>query len=164
MSAQAHTGSKWQILALNPAGHKWDRGPHAAVLLYGAPSIPGALCPGEACTPWSPRAGGLRCFWVDILVHEASGRSWAYCFTDLVRPRALVGFLGQGASWRLLSQILPGIPRGGGPGLHALQFCGTHLSATLIFSAALAVLSTGQTPPCLKTASKLASRPAKQFL
>lgn len=53
---------------------------------------------GAACMPWSPRVGALHCFWVDILAHETRGRSWAYFFSDLVRPRALVGFLGQGAS------------------------------------------------------------------
>lgn len=114
--------------------------------------------------PWSPRVGALRCFWVDILVHEARGRSRAYFFSDLVRPSALVGFLGQGASQWLLSQVLPGIRHEAGHGLHARQFCWTPLSATLIFSATLAVLSAGQTPPCLKTASKSASHPAKQFL
>ena len=63
----------------------------------------------------------------------------------------------------LLAQVLPGIRRGGGRGLHTRQFRRTPLSATLTFSATLAVLSAGQTPPCLKPTSKSASRPAKQF-
>lgn len=84
--------------------------------------------------PWSPRVGALHCFWVDILVHETRGRSCAYFFSDLVRPRVLVGFLGQGASQWLLSQVLPGICRGGDRGLHTRQFCWTPLSATHLFS------------------------------
>lgn len=48
--------------------------------------------------------------------------SWT--LRDEVPP---AGALEQGAWWWPLSQMLPGVPRGGHPGLLTLQNCGAHL-------------------------------------